>query len=233
MASDDEERMRADWRNFVDYFRLFETFEPIGFVAAETFEPSKKFRTTFPAMSDLLQRARSFAIDIEADNRETRQRMILRSWDAANGKTFGWLCFSPSATRARKEPLADHRLLLKEFGGIKEWCRPQGDLCTDLVETLQETYEIDRGAVELYAARLRKGDAPIELTEWRYLAHEGNGDAFIVNPQTAEVLYLGHDVALKRAKRYAKNSPVYRLRGVTDFRSWVELIAQQHLDSLA
>ncbi len=163
-----------------------------------------------------------------------------------------WLgVYPPNADAAAGlHPL--HRRLLSEFGGIKEtWVV---DWETEFIsyldnlnwalgerETLKgatgEEGSNVREAAEFYEEMCadQEVDPVLDVRDYRCFAQEANGDWYLYQKQTSELLLVSHDLGFDfvEPKQPLEDTrldlPVYRFKELNTLTEWVERVARQWL----
>jgi len=198
-----------DWKSFRASYSITELFEPATLISRGGVDKLPiGFRSQFPKLSTLLSTARLTKLDTSYGIRN------VFAWTRKDGTVCGWVCFE--ATQSGETPLhPDHRLLLQAFGAIHEcWNEPLGLLNNLDSAFLPKTDKSHDGQCEEHGLSPR---------EYVTFAPEANGNSHVYNVRSGEVYFLvsGIDGMLN-----------LRIDGVSDFRAWVERVAQEWLDNL-
>ncbi|WP_312343035.1 hypothetical protein [Chryseobacterium binzhouense] len=202
------------------------------------FKLNIQFQKTFPKLTALLQTSR--VVHFNLNNIPFR----LLSWTIEN-ENRGWLCIIEESTEKQLPLIDEHRLFLKELGGI--FSTYNDGLCNlsyGKKFMFTESYcslGID-GWDNFYDDRCSEDNMlekdKIDFSNFVVFAQEANGDITTYNPISKEVMLFNHDGDIKdRNGNYltslVENQPedtFYRLKGVTNFIDYIEMLAEQWLN---
>lgn len=193
---------------------------------------SAEFCQYFPKLSELMSKARVLSLLINGCEYK------LFSWTTQAGKRCGWMNAYEKKANSNLPFLDEHNLLLNEIGGIKEtYNSPEPSLCNNQ-EFLFLGSECAAGinAWGEYYEELCELDGT-EKREYKSLltfVREANGNVTVYEPKTKEVFLFATDHAYDNIE-FLEGQPAYtfhRIHGVTNFKEYVELLAQEWLNVL-
>jgi len=206
--------------------------EPIKVFEIENFFLTKKFEEIFPLASELINKSIKTGIEFKGKS------MILFTWEIEN-KISGWLC---QFDKSKINLIEEHQILIDNIGGIIEsFNGPEsaeingidynysltlnqdficvGSLCLDKPSWLDYYLEWCK----------EKKVEPIDLSNSVFFTREANGANYFYERKTKEVLLFSYDNAFEFVEPLP-NQPersIYKVKGVENFREFVELIAKQ------
>jgi hypothetical protein len=193
---------------------------------------SSKNEKLFPKLAELLERAT--VTDVSLKN----GRYHLLAWGSSDQRRMGWLCLLPSQ-ETPNNLYSDHKLLLKDFGGIVErFDEPEHTWLLNLNEALtQKEASYDGSCVEAYQWAFDDAglELPIQPKDYYSIAREANGNMTLCHRVNGHVLMFAPDhsfehlTPLKGCPEYT----LYEIEGAATFRDWVNAVARQWLAHLA
>lgn len=188
---------------------------------------SEEFKSTFPKLSGLIQKARVTNIYIDS------QPYILFAWDSIDNQICGWLNKKDEADFYNYEMIEEHQLLLKNIGGIKESFNQPEDSFTNNQNFLFIGSECLRGIGDWddYYCMMCEDDNCVKIDSSNYLAfvYEANGALTMYEPETKKVFLFSHDHSFDNVD-FIENQPEYtfhRFKYVNTFTDYVEELADQ------
>jgi hypothetical protein len=217
----------SDWRDFVNDAPYDAPTGITSVAAPGPFIPSVGFAAAFPRLAALLASARRMMVSTSTGE------FFLYGWSDGEGRSLGWLSPAPSA-RPAGDLLEDHRLMLRQFGGIAAtWHQPEDTWLLNLISALVARPDTEgmSGWFDHYANRCRSAGIEPEIRPDDYVAFavEANGNLTLYHRLYGDVILFApdhafdHVVPLGDAPEYT----LYRLEGAATFREWVETIAAQ------
>ena len=168
----------------------------------------------------------------EADGKAYR----LVAWPASprHDGFLGWLCLAPpDMPPPGIHPL--HALVLRHIGGIVEVADTPSRLLLNHNDALLPpgTYWPELVGIihERYADESNAGTPPANLDEYLPIAYEANGNVTVCHPADGDVLLFARDHAFDDVVPLwgAPPDSLYRIRGCTTLRDWIERVATDHL----
>lgn len=205
---------------------------PTTTLQKSAFKLNPQFRKTFPTLSKLLKLSRVTEVKINGEI------SCIYGWTDEDDSSFGWQSTTPGVLPDQHNMSLhpDHILLLSCFGGIMErWNEPDSWL-TNLDSALcasKTTVGFARWE-EYYLEQCKHAQIEPTVTpiNYRTFAHEANGDCFIYNIKTGQVLMFSHDPSMDGIKPLdgCPTHTLYTIDDCPNLRTWVETIAEQWLE---
>lgn len=188
---------------------------------------SPEFSRLFPRLSELL--AQAHVTEIAVDEKP----LILFSW-SIDGDTACWLCDSPTNVPSPKL-CSSHRVLARSFGGIRERCAEPASwlLNLDSFVTL-ESAASDASFLLDYAWAFPDERVPLEVAKFYPVAREANGNTTLCERDSEQIILFAPDHSFEHVRpwRGLPEYTLYTLEGAPDFRSFIEVVAEQWLAAL-
>jgi len=194
----------------------------------QPFDPTGEFRTTFPQLTTLLEKARRYSF------KQGDKDYILNEWDNIEEEVCGWLTIVDMPLSHGERLIPEHELLLKAMGGIKETFNPAGDSLTSNQNVIFGR-SMDRTGDDwkdyYFDMCLDAGSTPVDYSDFIIFAWEANGNFTLYDPATRKVFLFAHDHNFKNVTPL-EGQPAYTLytiNGVVNFVDYVEQIASEWL----
>ena len=191
---------------------------------------SKEFKATFPKLSGLVQKARVTNIKIDSES------YILFAWDNIDNQICGWLNKVEEPDSYECEMIEEHKLLLRDIGGIKESFNEPDDSFTNNQNFLFIGSECMRGIGDWdeYYSMMCENENCEKINSSNYLAfvYEANGALTLYDPDSKKVLLFSHDHCFENVD-FLENQPEYtfhRFNNVVTFTDYVETLADQWIE---
>lgn len=217
--------------------RVIKATDTLDFFQTE-FELSPLFQSTFPQLSALLKTARVLHFNIND------QPYRLLSWTLEN-ESRGWLCTLENNEETKLPLIAEHRLLLKEMGGIFTTYN-DGDINLSNGQKFMFTASrcslgID-GWDNFYNDRCAEDDLSdadkIDYSAFIVFVQDASGDVTTYDPHDKTVMQFNHNGDFKDRSGANRTALVdqqpedtfYRLKGVNSFVDYVAMLAHQWLN---
>ncbi len=201
----------------------------ILFNQSEELRLSKEFKTAFPNLTKLILRSRQTYLTIDQTN------YILFAWDTVDGQICGWLNQQESEEEYKYELIEEHRLLLRNIGGIKESFNQSDDSFTNNQNWLFIGSECLKGIGDYdgyYSMKCEEeGKKELEHAGLITFVYEVNGALTLYDPITKRVLLFSHDHSYENID-FMANQPKYTFhtfKKVDSFSDYVEELANQLL----
>ena len=122
---------------------------------------------------------------------------ILFAWDTLDGKICGWLNPQEKNENYSSELLGEHKLLLRNIGGIKESFNGPEDSFSNHQNFMFIGSQCFTGIGDYYDYYSMmcedEGKDPIDDSNLIAFAYEANGALTLYNPRTSKVLLFSHD----------------------------------------
>ena len=206
--------------------------EPIEIFEIEEFNLTQKFQSTFPVLTELINRSVKTGIEFKGKS------MILFCWEIDH-EISGWMC---QFDKPNIKLIDEHQLVIDNIGGIIESFNGPESIDVDGINynytlTLNQDF-IFVGSMntdkldweDYYVDRCKElGIEPIDLTNSVFFSKEANGAKYFYDRRTKQVKLFSHDHAFKFVE-FLENQPEYtmhKINGVNIFIDFVELIAKQ------
>lgn len=219
--------MNKDFEAFKERLSWLIHPSQIDNVSETTISLSSQFTDTFPFLTDLIAKARVLSLDI--DNQPHR----LISWTHKDHHSFGWLNKIESDFISPLPLIEDHKLLLKEIGGIRESFNQPFPSLSNNQEFMFLASECSAGINdwEDHYEDLCKSEnkVPLDYRDFISFVIEANGNSTLYDPQTKKVFLFAHDHAFDNVD-FVENQPEYTFHtfhNIVYFTDYVEALAQE------
>ncbi|MGI9580246.1 hypothetical protein ACR1PO_03430 [Chryseobacterium sp. RRHN12] len=193
---------------------------------------SDDFKSTFPALSRLIQKART--LDFSINSKPYR----LLSWTNKYNISCGWLTRIESDDTDNFQLVQEHELLLKEIGGIVEsYHQPEPALTNNQDYLfLKSACMTGIGEWEEYYENLCEEESkePIDYNDFICFALEANGNMTMYEKNSGKVILFAHDHWFEDVDVF-ENQPeytFYTIQGVENFVDYVEKMADEWSEDL-
>lgn len=193
---------------------------------------SDDFKSTFPALSRLIQKART--LDFSINSKPYR----LLSWTNKYNISCGWLTQIESENTDNFQLAQEHELLLKEIGGIVEsYHQPEPALTNNQDYLfLKSACMTGIGEWEEYYENLCEEESkePIDYNDFICFALEANGNMTMYEKNSGKVILFAHDHWFEDVDVF-ENQPeytFYTIQGVENFVDYVEKMADEWSEDL-
>lgn len=193
----------------------------------KNFSLTKDFQATFPNLTKLIQKSRVLSLTIN------NQPYKLFSWTTKDNKSCGWLNKIEADTKNEIKLLEEHKLLLKEIGGIQEsYNQPEPSLynnqnflfieseCTKGIGGWDDYYEM---------MCEEENKLPIDFKDFVCFVREANGDVTLYDPESKYVMLFAHDHSFDNVE-FLNDQPEYtfhKINGISTFTDYVEMLANE------
>jgi hypothetical protein len=221
--------MNIDFETFNNEVSWFiNPTDTIEFLASETpFQVSDNFKSTFPILAELIAQARVLNLTIN------NQLFKLFSWTNKDQLSCGWLNKIETENNSALNLIDEHRLLLREIGGIQEsYHQPEDSFSNNQnFMFIESECTIGIGSWDEYYQELcnEEGKQPIDFTEFISFVGEANGDVTLYDPTSKEVFLFAHDHCFENVE-FVANQPEYtfhKINGAHNFVAYVETLASE------
>ncbi len=198
---------------------------------------TKEFEKTFPSLFYLVSISRKHSIKFKGS------KFILYAWDMPSGDICGWLCEIENNQIKKKNILPEHRLILQNIGGIKEYFSGPDSTELDGINynralTANQNFMFIESHCEngvgdyqnYYEDRCKEDNCNrMETDDFLVFAVEGNGDKTLYHRITTKVLLLlhDHDFNFVEPIEGQPESTFYRIKGVSTFFDYIDILAKQ------
>jgi len=188
---------------------------------------SETFQKTFPILSSLIINARILNLKIN------NQSYKLFSWTNNENLSCGWLNKIEENFEPTLNLIEEHKLLLKEIGGIQESYNEPEPSLTNNQNFLFIESECTTGIGDwddYYEELCNEEDKPkIDFKEFICFVQEANGDVTLYNPKNKEVMLFAHDHCFDNVE-FLENQPEYtfhKIHNIENFVDYVENLATE------
>lgn len=225
--------MNKDFETFKERLSWLIHPSQIDSVSETKIRLSSQFTDTFPILTDLIAQARVLSLDID------NQPHLLFSWTSKDHQSFGWLNKIESDFTSTLPLIEEHKLLLKEIGGIRESFNQPfpslsnnqefmflGSECSVGINDWEDHYE------DLCKS---KNNLPLDYKEFITFIIEANGNLTLYDPNTKKIFLFAHDHAFDNVN-FLENQPEYTFHtfhNITYFVDYVEALAQEWKNEMA
>lgn len=201
-------------------------------VKEESLRLSEEFKSIFPVLTTLLQKARVICLEIsEVD-------YLLLSWEGKSDKICGWLNSVEDPESYFYELGAEHLTLLRCIGGIKENFGSFVPALSDNQEWmfLGSECSLGLGDYEDYYEMMCDdvGCDQIASSDFIVFAKEANGAQVMYDRKDGKVYLFSHDHSFDNVT-FLSGQPEYTyhtINGIETFVDYVEMLAGQWLSGI-
>ncbi len=193
---------------------------------------SEEFLTTFPTLSNLLSKARILSLKINSKPHK------LYSWTKSSGIRCGWINKFEGEKRTDLKLLDEHRLLLREIGGIWDsYNQPEPSLTNnqEFLFTESECLTGIGGWDDYYQMVCEQDNLEeINYSDFVCFVREANGDVTLYDPKSKEVFLFAHDHCFGNVQ-FLEGQPEYtfhKINRINSFVDYVEELAKEWLIEL-
>jgi len=188
---------------------------------------SEEFASVFPVLAALLGNVRATYLEIDGADH------LLLAWDNSNGSVRGWLNRLEDPQGYPYGLLAEHELLLRNIGGMKENFNLFSESLSDNQEWmfLGSECSMGLGDYEGYYEMMCEdaGFDHIDSSDYLVFAEEANGARTMYDRKDGKVYLFSHDHSFENV-RFQPGQPEYTfhtINGVKTFVDYVEELAGQ------
>ncbi len=190
----------------------------------------ENFETEFPKLTQLVSKARVSDLTII-----TKPYKLL-AWDCKDGGICGWLNKFEPDTISDIDIIPEHKLLLKNIGGIVEsFNEPENTLSLNQ-NFLFIKSQCSKGIGdwnEYYEMLCEEENLPqIDYSNFISFVQEANGALTLYDKNTNQVYLFSHDHSFENVD-FLENQPQYtfhKIKGIQTFKDYVETLADQWLE---
>ncbi|WP_147243660.1 hypothetical protein [Pedobacter miscanthi] len=193
----------------------------------EALRLSEEFMLVFPVLAALVQKARATYLEIDGVD------YLLLGWDNNNGSVRGWLNRLEDPESHPYELLAEHELLLRNVGGIKENFNLFSESLSDNQEWmfLGSECSLGLGDYEDYYEMMCEdaGFDQIDSSDYLVFAEEANGARTMYDRRDGKVYLFSHDHSFDHVE-VLNGQPEYSFqtfKGISGFVDYIEELALQ------
>ncbi|MCD0489939.1 hypothetical protein LPB86_16980 [Pedobacter sp. MC2016-14] len=214
------------FKNEISWF--FDQSDEVEFLdSVKEIHLSDNFENTFPVLTALLKQAR--VLNLKINN----QLFKLFSWTNKDGSSCGWLNKIEKEDISELQLIEEHKLLLKEIGGIQEsYHQPEESLCNNQnFMFIESECSLGIGGFEEYYEEMcnEEGKEPIDFKHFICFVEEANGNATVYNPKSKDVFLFAQDHCFENVES-VENQPeytFYKINDVNNFVDYVETLASE------
>jgi len=188
---------------------------------------SNNFKNTFPILAEHIEQAR--ILDLKIND----QLFKLFSWTSKDNLSCGWLTKIENEKISDLKLIDEHKLLLKEIGGIQEsYNQPEESLCNNQSYMFIESEcSLGIGDWDEYYEEMcnEEVNQSIDFKQYICFVEEANGNLTLYNPLTKEVFLFAHDHCFENVE-FLENQPEYtfhKINNVINFVDYVETLASE------
>jgi hypothetical protein len=221
--------MDKDFETFKEDISWFiKQSDKVDFLDTESeFQLSENFQNTFPILTKLIKQARILNLNINSESYK------LFSWTNKNGLSCGWLNKIEKKSITTLNLIAEHKLLLREIGGIQEsYNQPEPSLCNNQnYMFIESECSIGIGGWDKYYEEMCKEEnrSQIEFKNFICFVQEANGDVTLYDQRNKEVMLFAHDHSFDNVE-FLENQPEYtfhKINNIISFVDYVETLATE------
>lgn len=196
------------------------------------FALSSKFKTTFPILTKLIEKAR--VLNLTVNN----QPYLLFSFTNKENVSCGWLNKVEENATTNLNLIDEHKLLLQEIGGIQEaYNQPDPSLSNNQnFMFIESNCTLGIGDWNEYYEELceEEGLTPINSSNFISFVEEANGNVTLYDLASKKVLLFANDHCFDNVE-FLEDQPEYtfhKINNVTTFTDYVELLATEWVNEL-
>lgn len=191
-----------------------------------------EFKREFPKLTQLINKAR--VTDLKINSIPYK----LLAWDSKDSGICGWLMKLDNELGNDLGLLSEHKLLVKNIGGIKEYFNgPQDTLISNqnFVFTKSECRIGIGGWDDYYNMVCEESNmTQIDYSNFIAFAEEANGALTLYNKTNKLVFLFSHDHSFENVE-FLANQPEYTFhtfKGIKTFKDYIGALADQWLQTL-
>lgn len=193
---------------------------------------SEEFKSIFPVLTTLIQKARARCLEINGVD------YLLFDWEGKRDRICGWLNSVEDPESYSGELSAEHEVLIRCIGGIKENFGLSASALSDNQEWMFLGSECSLGLGDYegyYEMRCEEtGFDQIDSSSFMVFAKEANGAQMMYDGKNGKVYLFSHDHSFDNVT-FLPGQPEYTyhtINNVETFVDYVEMLAEQWLKNI-
>lgn len=190
------------------------------------------FKSKFPRLTQLITKARVTDLKINS----TPYKLI--AWDNKDNEVCGWLVKFESELDGGVDIIEEHKLVLKNIGGIKEAFNGPSDTLINNQNFVFTKSQCTKGIGDwddYYNMVCEESKTQkIDYDNYIAFAEEANGALTLYDKTNKQVYLFSHDHSFDNVE-FLENQPPYtfhRFNSIRTFSDYVETLADQWLQTL-